>query len=124
MRANVPKCVGIAMKASTTKAYNPNLTFSGQPIPYLDDTTFRFLGAPVAVHSTSDETREHLITKLASMLEKVDATSITRQQKLKLFKVSSYLPSPDLGPLHLRSASLLVAEPPPAHCHQVPEKVE
>ena len=42
----------------------------------------------MAVHSTSDETREHLITKLASMLEKVDATSITRQQKLKLIKVS------------------------------------
>ena len=62
--------------------------YESQPIPYLGDTTFQFLGAPVAVHSTSDETREHLITKLASMLEKVDATSITGQQKLKLFKVS------------------------------------
>ena len=88
MRANVPKCVGVAIKASTGRAYNPNLTLSGQPIPNLGDTTFWFLGAPVAVHSPSDETRDHLVTKLASMLEKVDATSITHQQKLKLFKVS------------------------------------
>ena len=88
MRANVPKCVGVAIKASTGRAYNPNLTLSGQPIPYLGDTTFRFLGAPVAIHSTSAETREHLITKLSTMLQKVDDTAITRQQKLKIFKVS------------------------------------
>ena len=42
MRANVPKCVGVAIKASTWKAFNP-LIFSGQPIPYLGDTTLRFL---------------------------------------------------------------------------------
>ena len=88
MRANVPKCVCLAIKASTGKPYNPKLTLSGEPIPYLGDTTFRFLGAPVAIHSTSAETKDHLIAKLSSMLQKVDATPITRQQKLKLFKVA------------------------------------
>ena len=88
MRANVPKCVSVAIKASTGKAYNPNLKLNNEPIPYLGETTFRFLGAPVAIHSTSDQSREHLVSKLTSMLEKIDATSITRQQKLKLFKVS------------------------------------
>ena len=87
MQANVPKCVGVAIKASTGRAYNPNHTLSDQPIPYLGDTTFRFLGAPVAIHSTSAETREHLATKLSAMLQRVDNTSITRQQKLNLFKV-------------------------------------
>ena len=87
MQANVPKCVGVAIKASTGRAYNLNLTLSDQPIPYLGDTTFRFLGAPVAIHSTSAETREHLATKLSAMLQKVDNTSITCQQKLNLFKV-------------------------------------
>ena len=88
MRANVPKCVSVAIKASTGKAYNPTLKLNNEPIPYLGETTFRFLGAPVAIHSTSDQSREHLVSKLTSMLQKIDATSITRQQKLKLFKVS------------------------------------
>ena len=88
MRPNVSKCVTVAIKASTGKAYNPNLKLKNETIPYLGETTFRFLGAPVAIHSTSDQSREHLVAKLTSMLEKVDATPITRQQKLKLFKVS------------------------------------
>ena len=92
MQANVPRCVGVAIKASTGRAYNPNLTLSDQPIPYLGDTTFRFLGAPVAIHSTSAETREHLVTKLLAMLQRVDNTSITRQQKLNLFKVCKFTP--------------------------------
>ena len=87
MQANVPKCVGVAIKASTGRAYNPSLTLSDQSIPYLGDTTFRFLGAPVAIHSISAETREHLVNKLSTMLQRVDDTSITRQQKLKFFKV-------------------------------------
>ena len=88
MAANVPKCVTVAIKASTGRAYNPNLTLSGQPIPYLTDTNFQFLGAPVAIHSTSDESREHLVTKLSSMMQRIDDTFVTCQQKLKLFKVS------------------------------------
>ena len=88
MAANVPKCVAVAIKASTGMAYNPNLTLSGQPIPYLSDTTFQFLGEPVAIQSTSDKYREHLVTKLSSMMQRIDDNSVTRQQKLKLFKVS------------------------------------
>ena len=44
----------------------------------------------MAVHSISDETREHLVTKLLAMLPRDDNTSITRQQKIKLFKLSIY----------------------------------
>ena len=88
MRANVPKCVSVAIRASSGKAYNPNLKLGNECIPYLGDTTFHFLGAPVAIHATSVQTREHLIGKLFTMLQKVDAVPITRQQKLKLFKVA------------------------------------
>ena len=42
----------------------------------------------MAIHATSVQTREHLIGKLFTMLQKVDAVPITRQQKLKLFKVA------------------------------------
>ena len=87
MRANVPKWVSVAIKASTGKAYNPDLTLNKESIPYLDNSTFHFLGAPVAIHSTAAETRNHLVTKLSSMLHKVDDVPITRQQKLKLFRI-------------------------------------
>ena len=77
MRANVPKWVSVAIKASTGKAYNPDLTLNKESIPYLDNSTFHFLGAPVAIHSTAAVTRNHLVTKLSSMLQKVDDVPIT-----------------------------------------------
>ena len=86
MKANVPKCVSLAIHSSSGKPYDPELTLNGEPIPYIGDSTFRFLGAPVSVHSTSAQAREGLLRKLKSLLEKVDATLITRQQKLRLFK--------------------------------------
>ena len=79
---NVPKCVCVAIKASTGKAYNSNLKLSNECFPYFGDTTFRFLGAPVSIHATMAQTREHLIVKLSAMLQKVDKVPITRQQKL------------------------------------------
>ena len=86
MRANVPKCASVAIKASV----------GNKPIPYLGETTFRFLAAPVAIHSTSDQSREDLVSKLTFMLQKIDATSITRQQKLKLFRLTWDLSISDL----------------------------
>ena len=80
-----PKCVKVAITASTGRAYNPNLTLRDQPIPYLGDVIIRFLGVPVA---TSAETRNYFVTKLSAMLQRADNTSITRQQKFKLFKIS------------------------------------
>ena len=76
MAVNGPKSVAVAIKASTGRAYN--LTLSGQPIPYLSDTTFQFLGTPMGI----------LVTKLSTMMQSIDDTSVTRRQKPKLFKVS------------------------------------
>lgn len=81
--------LSIAFKVSSGKVYNPKLKLNDKPIPYLRDTMFWFLSAPVSIHSISDpQSGEHLTTKPTSMLEKVDATSITCQQKLQLFKLS------------------------------------
>ena len=55
MQANVPKCVTVAIKASTGKAYNPNLKLRNEPITYLGETTFWILGAPVAILSNSNQ---------------------------------------------------------------------
>lgn len=42
----------------------------------------------MAIHATSVQSREHLIGKLSTMLQKVDEVPITCQQKLKVFKVA------------------------------------
>ena len=52
------------------------------------DSTFCFLGAPVSLHDTNMQARAGLLEKLRGLLQKVDATMVTQQQKLKLFKVA------------------------------------
>ena len=90
MKANVPKCVSLAIQASSGKPYDPKLKINEDTIPYIGDSTFNFFGAPVCIHGTEMQDREGLVEKLTSLLEKVDATLVTRQQKLQLFKLAIY----------------------------------
>ena len=87
MKANVPKCVCLAIQASTAKPYDTKLTLDGQQIPFIGDTTFHFLGAPVNISGTNTP-REDLCEKLTTLLQKVDATLLSRQQKLLLYKMA------------------------------------
>ena len=87
MRANVPKCVTMAIRSSTGGTYNPKLSLSGQPIPFIGTSTFRFLGTPISIHSSVPKAKDALLTKLQSLLDKVDCSLVSRQQKLLLFKV-------------------------------------
>ena len=87
MRANVPKCVTMAIQSSTGGAYNPELSLSGQSIPFIGSSVFRFLGSPISVHSSTVRAKQALLSKLQSLLEKVDCSLVSRQQKLLLFKV-------------------------------------
>ena len=60
MKANVSKCVSLAVRASSGEAFDPKLALSSEPIPYIGTSTFRFLGAPISIHSSSNQTREAL----------------------------------------------------------------
>ena len=55
-------------------------------IPFIDITTFKFLGAPVSIHNIQEETRSALVAKLERLLSQVDDTLVTGQQKLRLYK--------------------------------------
>ena len=88
MSANVPKCITMAIRSSTGGAYDPKLTLSGRPIPFIGTSTFRFLGTPISIHSSVPKAKEALLTKLKSLLDKVDCSLVSRQQKLLLFKVT------------------------------------
>ena len=68
------------------RVYDPKLTLCGQDIPFIGNTTFRFLGAPVSVHNIHEKVRSDIVTKLESMLSQVDATLVTCRQKLRLYR--------------------------------------
>ena len=88
MKANVPKCLCLAVQASTGKPYDPKLLLNGESIPFISDNTFFFLGAPVSIHRTSATARQDLCSKLTTLLQKVDATLLSKQQKLLLYKLA------------------------------------
>ena len=88
MEAKVPKCCSLAIHASSGKPYDPQLLLNDKVIPYIGTTTFKFLGSPISVHSNEMEVRKVLLEKLERLLMKVDATSVTRQQKCKLYKLA------------------------------------
>ena len=87
-RANVPKCITMAIQSSTGRAYDPKLPLSGLPIPFIGASTFRFLGTLISIHSSVAKAKEALLSKLQSLLDRVDRSLVSRQQKLLLFKVS------------------------------------
>ena len=82
MKANVPKCLCLAIQASTGRPYDPRLRLDGETIPFIGSNTFSFLGAPVNVHGADSKTRGDLLLKLTVLLEKVDKTLLSARQKL------------------------------------------
>ena len=85
LKAKIPKCASLAFQASTGKGYDPSLTLQGDTIPFIGESTFRFLGSPISTSDTTAEQRGALLLKLETMLKKVDETLLTSQQKLHLY---------------------------------------
>ena len=81
MKASVSKCVSLGVRASSGEVYD---LFS-EPIPYISTSTFCFFGTPISINSSSNQTREALRQKLQYLLERVDNTLLSRQQKLLLY---------------------------------------
>ena len=86
LKAKVPKCHSIAFQASSGKVVNPGLSVNGEIIPLVDDNTFKFLGMPVQLSKSNNDARASLQEKLSLLLERVDSSLLTRQQKLRLYR--------------------------------------
>ena len=86
LKAKVPKCRSLVIQASTGRRITPNLSIGGQTIPPVEDDTFKFLGMPVRVYKNNEEARLSIQGNLQRMLEAIDTTPLTRQQKLRLFR--------------------------------------
>ena len=88
MMVKVPKCHLLAIQASSGKTYDPSLMLQGECIPCIGNNAIKFLGAFIQVPKNSNQTREDLYLKLTSLLDKMDAVPVTRNQKLLLYRAA------------------------------------
>ena len=86
MKAKVPKCHSLAIHATSGRPYDPKLVLQGASIPYIEDKPIRFLGAFIKVPPDPHQVRDDLQRKLLSLLERVDSSPVSRNQKLLLYK--------------------------------------
>ena len=77
---------GVCVKVG--KTYDPGLMLQGEPILSIGNNAVKFLGAYIQVPRDTQQARQHLQSKLTSLLEKVDAVPVTRHQKLLLYKAA------------------------------------
>lgn len=87
MKAKVSKCQALAIAASTGSVYDPDLSVAGGKIPFAGSRPVRFLGGTIQVPRNYASARDAIKGKLETLLERVDAVSVTRKQKLKLYRL-------------------------------------
>ena len=114
MEARPNQCWSVAMKYFDARTSNdndekagyhrfdPDLTIAGQPLQYLGDGDFRYLGRPRNVHGSEELARSTITSKLDEWLQLVDNQTLPNTSKLWLYqhfiipKLSWYLTALDL----------------------------
>ena len=112
MKARPNKCWSVALKRFEAKEgenglsgyrrFNPNLQISKEPLQYLDDGDFRYLGRPTNVRGCEKLARSEILSKLKEWLLLVDAQHLPKTCKLWLYqhfivaKMSWYFTALDL----------------------------
>ena len=129
MKARPNKCWSVALKRFEAKEgenglsgyrrFNPNLQISKEPLQYLDDGDFRYLGRPTNVRGCEKLARSEILSKLKEWLLLVDAQHLPKTCKLWLYqhfivaKMSWYFTALDLTATFvktLQSVSTKVSE--------------
>ena len=87
MQAKPAKCHSLAIKASSGSSSDPALKVSGQSIPVINNQAIKFLGKVIQVPLNTNNMNCQILKKLKRMLERVDKSKVTRQQKLRLYGV-------------------------------------
>ena len=87
MKAKVPKCHSVAINSSSGKAFDPHLILNQQEIPLIDNKTIKFLGLTIQFPCSINQAKTNVIDNLERLLKLTDSSSISRQQKLRIFKL-------------------------------------
>ena len=85
MKAKVPKCHALGLKASAGKLVDPDLSIAGQKIPFASEPV-KFLGRLFEVPHDTNRVKKAISSRLQKMLDSVDTCPLTRGQKLKLYR--------------------------------------
>ena len=85
MRAKVPKCHSLALKASSGKLVDPHLYIADKLIPFASEPV-KFLGRIFEVPHDPNRVKENIISQLLRMLDSVHSCPLTGGQKLKLYR--------------------------------------
>ena len=89
MAARPNKCWCAGLQKSISSGYtrfDPKLTISGQPVNYLDDADFRYLGRPTNIYNSEFRCRNDIKTSLLQWLSLVDQLALHTPGKLWLYQ--------------------------------------
>ena len=121
MRAKVSKWHSLALKATSGRPYDPKLVLQGAKVPYIGNELVKFLGAFIQVPPDQHRVRDHLQSKLLSLLERVDSAPVTRHQKHYYIKQAYAQDSS--GTWYLRSPYLLGHRVPGGYYNALPQEM-
>ena len=87
MKPKVWKCQYVAHEASRGRVFDPNLTLAGEKISFIGKEPVRFLSGTTQIPTDPHIARRHIQQRLATLMSRVDATAVTRKQKICLYKL-------------------------------------
>ena len=85
MKHAINKWQCVSLESSTGHVVDPNLNLVGEKIPFIGREPVHFLGGTIQFPSMQQLAKGHILKKKTNLLTRVDATPVTRKQKLRLY---------------------------------------
>jgi outer membrane protein OmpA-like peptidoglycan-associated protein len=86
MKPKVSKCHSVAIQSSSGKVIDPQLMIMKEKIPFMGSSSIEFLGMRIEFPSNSASAKHEFKQRLESIVQAVDKTPLTIQQKLKIYR--------------------------------------
>ena len=87
MKPAINKCQCVSLESLTGHVVDPNLNLVGEKIPLVGRESVHFLGGTIQFPSTQQLAKDHILKTITNLLTRVDATPVTRKQKLRLYRL-------------------------------------
>ena len=87
MQVKVPKCRALSINRGRALTQS-SLKLLGESVPSASEAPIRFLGMPISATLNTINHRNALAKQLKLYLLKIDKTTVTRRQKLKLYQLA------------------------------------
>ena len=88
LKAKVSKCAATSIDGQTGRTTNPRLHITQEKIPYLGSNFTSFLGLPINATLSLDSIKEQIHSKLEGFLTATDHSPLSRQQKLRIYRLA------------------------------------